>query len=213
MKLIAVEMSRLTTLFQITKPTGQMFLPQAVAMINGRYAFSVSPDSFQEMSGSKIEFKHGLYDGHAIDELTIYSDGIVISARANTEFLDSYMKDLMDFVENELELEIIRTHSINKIYESNLIVEFSTSPLKALEQLEKVVDLVSKNLKSTSGLELEYEPFGIKFSSDDTKNPQLKPTSFAVERRVGIGYEMNLYFSTAPLKTHDHLEVLQALAD
>ena len=36
----------------------------------------------------------------------------------------------------------------------------------------------------------------------------LKPTAFTVERREGAPFRSNIYYSTSPLKTADHLNVL-----
>jgi len=46
---------------------------------------------------------------------------------------------------------------------------------------------------------------------DDSDTPQPKPMAFAFERRDGHPFDEALYFSSAPLKTQDHLNCLDDL--
>ena len=68
-----------------------------------------------------------------------------------------------------------------------------------------------------------YLPFEIKrlaFGGGDVPNPQmqLQPTieaiersDFLMERRAGAPYEVNRYFCAAPIKTAEHIKVLELI--
>jgi hypothetical protein len=55
------------------------------------------------------------------------------------------------------------------------------------------------------------EPFGIAFSADYSLIPGMKPAPFRLERRAGLGFDTNLYVSQAPLRTADHIKLLEQL--
>lgn len=80
MKLLTIEMSRVTALFRMTRSSGQPYLPHIAAQLAERYHFAVAPTSFGELGGNKVEFKHGLFEDNAIETLDLYSDGIIVSS-------------------------------------------------------------------------------------------------------------------------------------
>jgi hypothetical protein len=212
MKLLAVENSSLTVLFQATKPSGQLYLPVAAATLTERYKFSGVPRSYQELSGERIDFKHGEFQGSALETLEIYSDGIVLKSRSNTDFLDAFFDDFCKFLANDLGLSLIRTHSIHRLYESILLVEVDPDvALKPLQQIAELGRMIEGFLKENSGLEVSYEPFGWSLATDQTRIPALKPSVFKIERRLGADYSTNQFVTGAPLKTDQHLKLLERL--
>ena len=108
-------------------------------------------------------------------------------------------------------MSVIKNHSIDRIYDSTLIVETEKNILKPLDAVFKIGQLVEKGLKENSGLEVKYEPFGWAMSADQTQNPSLKPVTFRVERRIGTEYSMQQFHTTAPLKTKQHMGILEKL--
>jgi hypothetical protein len=57
-------------------------------------------------------------------------------------------------------------------------------------------------------------PFDFSFAAaslatDDTAMTGRKPVPFTVMRRVNVPFDANIYFSTAPLKTNDHIAALE----
>lgn len=211
MKLLAIEMSRLTALFQVSRTAGQMYMPQAVLMTNGRYNFSSYPHSYEELSRDRIDFKHGEFEGSAIESLEIYNDGIVISSKSDTNFIDNFFADFCHWIAEDLGLSMIKTHSIDMIYDSTLIFEAENKILKPLETISEIGQLIEKDLKENSNLEVIFEPFGWGLAADQTQNPALKPVSFRVERRIGTDYSLKQFISTAPLKTKQHIDILNKL--
>ncbi len=170
------------------------------------------PRSYEELSGETVEFKHGVFQGSAIKALEIYTDGIVLKAQANTDFLDAFFDDFCKFITDVLGLALIKTHSIDRIYGSVLVVEADPSVvLSPLDKLEELSRMIEGFLKKNGGLEVAFEPFGWALATDQTRNPALKPIAFKFERRLGAEYSTNQFVSTAPLKTSQHLELLERL--
>lgn len=211
MKLLAIEMSRLTALFQTTRSAGQIYLPLASARLSGRYSFSSAPKSISELTGDRLEFKHGQFNDNAIESLEVYNDGIIISSSSDTDFIDEFFSDFCEWISDNLGLSMIKTHSINRIYESSFSFETKKDILKPLEAYSEIAKLVESDLKETTGLEVNYEPSGWVFTSDQTKNPYLKPSIFRIERRAGIEFGLNQFSSAAPLKTKQHINIIEKL--
>jgi hypothetical protein len=57
----------------------------------------------------------------------------------------------------------------------------------------------------------EFEPTALTFSCDASKVKDIKPSMFTFERRAEEPFETGLYFSTAPLRTTDHIQLLNEL--
>jgi hypothetical protein len=58
----------------------------------------------------------------------------------------------------------------------------------------------------------EYQPSAIHFETDsEGLKTRRRPNRFTLERRVGIPFGGNLFYSQAPMKSADHLSLLGAL--
>jgi hypothetical protein len=56
-----------------------------------------------------------------------------------------------------------------------------------------------------------YEPSAFTLDVDSTKRASGKLVRFTLERRTGVPFEENVFFSTAPLQTDHHVEFLGEL--
>jgi hypothetical protein len=176
-----------------------------------RYGFTGFPTNVQQLEATKVEFRQGAFGEVGIESFIIYGDGVVITSKSSTDVLDDFLKDVNEWMGSALGLRRVETHLINTAYESGLVIRSEVPLLKTLAVLSPIQDLLAKSVKSTMGLDTKFEPFGIAFSADHSLIPGMKPAPFRLERRVGVGFDTNLYVSQAPLRTADHIEVLQRL--
>ena len=211
MKLLAIEMSRVTALFRMERPSGQPYIPHIAAQLTERYRFGGAPHSVADFGGKKFEFKHGLFEGNAIDILEVYNDGIIVSSRSDSDCIDKYIDDLGLWLETTHGLSVIETHTVNKMYESTLLVETDQKIFKPLDEFAGIARLIESALHDSSGLEMQYHNFGLSLSADQSQNPFLKPIPFRFERKEGIEFSRHQFFTTAPLKTKQHLNILEQL--
>lgn len=211
MKLLAIEMSRITSLFRMTRPSGQPYLPFVVAAAEERYNFAKIPDSIDELIGNRIEFRHGLFEGSAIESVDVYDDGIIVASRTDTDVLDKFIEDFVEWLKNDHDHTMIRTHRISKVYSSTLLVESDRDMFKPFQAYAEICHMIENGLKESSNLEVVYENFGLALSSDQTKNPDLKPVPFRFERKEGVEFSYHQFYAVAPLKTGQHLQVLHQL--
>ena len=211
MKLLAIEMSRVTALFRMTRPSGQPYLPHLHTQVSERYRFGRAPDPIAELEGNRVEFRHGFFEGNAIETLEVYNDGIIVMSRSDSDFVDKFVDDLVAWLENEHGLCVIQTHAVRKMYESTLLVETDRDAFKPFEAYAELLRMIEKALQNSSGLEITYQNYGFALSADQTRNPALKPIPFRFERKEGIDFSHHQFHATAPLKTKQHLEILAQL--
>ena len=211
MKLLTIEMSRVTALFRMARPSGQPYLPHVAAQLAERYRFGGAPNSIGDLGGNKVEFKQGLFEGNAIETLDIYNDGIVVASRSDSDFIDQFIDDLSLWLEKNHGLSVIETHTVRKMYDSTLLVETDGDIFKPLDAYAGVLRMIEKTLQDSSGLSVQYQNFGLVLSADQTQNPALKPIPFRFERKEGIEFSRCQFFTSAPLRTKQHLEILEQL--
>ena len=186
-------------------------MPAACEAFVERYSFSSFPQSIDEMAKEPISFAHGLFNGAAIESFDIYSDGVIISSKSSTDVLDNFLADLNAWSKSKLGLDRVETHTISRLYESHVMVRTDKNILKPLSQLAEMSKLLSAGVKKASGQEVVFEPFGIALAPDSSKTVGLKPIAFRLERKAGIEFPMHFYLSSAPLRTKDHIALLQRL--
>ncbi|MCY4460407.1 MAG: hypothetical protein OXC26_08440 [Albidovulum sp.] len=211
MKLLGIEMSRVTALFQATRPKGQFYRPYFAAKVAERYRFGSAPQTIAELERPKIEFRHGLFEDSAIETFEVYNDGIIVTSRSDTDFIDAFIDDLATWLTNDHGLFIIETHTVRQMYDSSLLVETDRNVFQPFESYAEILKLIEKSLKESSGLGVEFQNYGFTLAADQTQISAMKPNLFRLERKEGIEFSRHQLYSTAPLKTKQHLDILDRL--
>jgi hypothetical protein len=211
MKLLGFENTRLTELFLASRVEGQPYLPAAITQLVERYKFAEFPSKLGEGGAERASFKHGLFQGSAIETFDVYRDGIIVESKSPSDLLDAFINDICSWMADAIGLKRIETHAISKNYESHLVFESSAPLFKALDGLTTVSDFVANALKATTGLEAEFQAIGFGFAPDNSLISGMKPIPFRVERKAGVEFQMNYYYSSAPLTTAKHLAALERL--
>lgn len=211
MELIGIESSKLTALFFASRPEGQPYLPATIAAFVERYRFATHPTRIEEMMADKMTFGAGLFGSDPIDTFDIYPDGVFIQSRCNASVLECFLDDVCKWMYEAAGLRQIEINDINRNFESNVLIKASPTILNVIGGLSSAQKMITKLLKQSAGLDVEFELFGFSLAADATKIPGMKPALFRVERKIQIPFEKNLFISSAPLKTDDHLRILEAL--
>lgn len=208
MKLLSIDISTLTILGFTSRTANQIYLPLLLRNFLDRYHFLKYPENLLATS-SKYEFAHGIFGDGAIDTLEVYQDGFVVGSKSNTEFLDAFAEDLLDFLSDQWDISLVKSNSVDRMYQSALVIETEKDILRPLQSADRLADAVQKSLSMTTGLDVEFSPFGFSLSADQAKISTMRPPVFKIERRIGIEYQFNQYFTAAPLRTKDHLALLE----
>lgn len=211
MKVSAVLLARYYGLVQIEdlNADGTIYYPDVVAALVERYGFMKYPKTLEEFDESKgIEFAGGRSGKHVIEKLMIYNSGIYIDTLADTATSESIWYQLMDWAVAKFGLTFERDMVSRAAYVSNISFR-SDIPFLALNPMlskiaKRVADEVAENFKE----HLEYTPAVVNLTFD-ALSTKFGVAPFSVQRREGVSFWENKYFSAAPLKTNVHIELLE----
>jgi hypothetical protein len=208
MNLISIDSTRIIFLTQVQRPSGQLYLPDAINKVVERYSFLKAPTPDQALP---YTFSVGKFQDSQIAELSLYNDGLIVSSASDSDLLDAFLNDLVSWATKEFAFVQLPTTKPEKFYESSVIVKSTTDLAAPLKPQVDIADMFSKAVKSAN-IEAPIRFSGAIFDFDvaDIKRKR-KPFRLIVDRRVGLPFSENIFFSQAPFKTKDHLKVLASL--
>lgn len=189
---------------------GQPFLPDLIKAISERYRFQKFPSSYEDLISESRTFQLGVWDKIQIEEMSVYNDGIIFYARAPTDFLENFCEDLLKFASNEFGMESIKT-SERRHYESAIVAKLDPNVTKKFEFLDALNSDLAKFQNSYGLGSYAFAPASIESSVDVTAAAGKRPISFTLIRRVDVPFDEGVWFSAAPLKTRDHVSILERL--
>jgi hypothetical protein len=180
----------------------------ALSAIKDRYNFQTFPrtaEEANEFDPKGIVFANGSFvlgsARHSITKATMYGDGIVVDSGLSTDFCEAFLADALTFLSGQFGLtyrpEMIHT----KIFTSELIVRSE----KDLNRLFASLAPIKEKLNTLTGH--QFEPAGFGFSID-AQATAARPAPFRFEREVGKHFSQHRYYSSAPIRTSQHEELL-----
>jgi hypothetical protein len=211
MELVTIEETRVFNLTPLHRPTGQLYLPEAIAKAIAKYGFLKVPTR-EEMANvtDHVAFGMGKFDDTQIQELRIYGDGIVAEARSNSRILDAFIEEFMEWLEAELKIVPTVTPKPERYYESTIVVRSKKNLATAIDIPSQIMEALNDHLEKMSYKARPYQPVGFLLDCDFTvPGGRRKPSRFSVDRRLGVPFEDNVFFSQAPLPTDDHFALLE----
>jgi hypothetical protein len=210
MDLVGIERSRIIFLTQVHRPSGQLYLPDAVAKVVERYSFFKAPSPDQAYP---ITFSVGKFQDVQISEFSIYNDGFTVSSASDTDILDAFIQELMSWASTDLGLVQVASSKSEKIYESSIVVKADTDLAEAIAPQNDARLAVADAMKSVGiNAPLKLSGFLLDFDPSDFLG-KAKPSRVTVDRRIGKSFSENIFFSQAPFRTKDHLNVLRSFEE
>jgi hypothetical protein len=133
----------------------------------------------------------------------------------STEDGDLIIDDVVISLEGALGFRNINAFA-RRNYTSNVIVRFEKSLSEIVSFLGELCKIISPIMRGALEVEQEVDVERLAFSFDPLQLPAGKieagaNASFVLERRVNAPYKENRYFSSAPLRTADHVRVLEQI--
>lgn len=191
------------------------YLPDAMKLLVERYGFVGLPATREEIFPSDaskgVIFRHGkctLADRVIVIEyLQIFPNGLLIATQKDTADADLVVEDVLNWAAStfNFQYEPIRP---SIAHNSQLEVRFDKSLPQLLPVLSSVGDAISSRLDDFFETKPRYEFMTLNFYFDKTKVPPLAPSVFRLDRREGVPFDQEVYWSEAPLSTRHHIEVL-----
>jgi hypothetical protein len=214
MKIISQDSCRVTILFPLEEvvPLEGMNGPEAINKIQQRYEFLKTPDpAMTREEIGKVGYKFGtgqiVMNGKksTIIEFAIYNDGIVADAK-NSEIGETFLDDIIKFMQSEFVFRPFTTQP-TRYFWNQMVVEFERPLERLLHSFNKISAAISRFLRP----EMSMHFARIDFQGEKTPTPASVAPKFILERRAGIPFDKERYYSSAPIRTGEHITVLEEI--
>lgn len=219
MKIVSYESARVTILFPFEEivPLGGVDGPTIFANLIEKYDFKIGPDpkrSKEEIDRNGLKFERGRFDFNGnlvnIQELTAYSDGLVVTANT-TERAEAFAEQVLSWLRAEKGFREFLSEP-RRLFLSLIVVEFDGKLDTLLPAFERISNSISKHLTPIYGLKNPVDLARIDFEFDRlTENTSQAVPRFTIERRPGVPFSRERYFSGAPMRTQHHIDVLKSI--
>ena len=180
--------------------------------IQTRYEFLEAPTKLQDYNyNSGVTYQVGRFGGKGIKRFQIYQPGLLCEAEDSTDVCDAFLDDITGWLEREFEQ---RGHEkpLTRAYVSQVEVYSDIDLGAAFQEMHVIGRSLQENLRLYSPASPQFEVSSIRMQIAPPDDPQaLIPAQFIFERRADSPFSDNLYFSSAPVRTADHVKILDEL--
>ena len=228
MKLISVLRGQAIRTFKARNPLGGLYVADIIKAIQHRYRFFDIPKSLKEADMDRgVTFRQGKFTPEqpgpsvlgfqpgsdiVIETLQMFKNGIVVETTSSVEHSDMFIEDFSKWAMEDLRIRVEST-GIKKSFASEVEVELHPNFNSTLSKLKPIVKLMNE-LLDDEGIykdHLPYEASSFSLHCDTSQLQTPVPGPFIVDRRMNEPHSSNIYFSSAPLTTANHLLLLEAV--
>jgi hypothetical protein len=213
MKLISVALARTVLQFELNQVSqGRDLWPVCQELIE-RYHFAGAPKNALDLDDQKaLSFKQGSFvnskDLSVSVSISIFSNGLVVDALSSTDDTDEFLEEIQQWVAEDFGLVV--PPGAGRAYVSQLDVESDFSFVKFHPQVAELAEAMTHMVSTVEGKPRTFDFGVLQFWTEDV-NPATSPAIFRFERKIGLPFASNRYFTQAALKTIDHMAFLDAL--
>lgn len=208
MELVAITLARITALVQLHAwdPFGKTSTLEAIRALGDKYSFAKVPRTFAELDPQKgIELAEGRLDDIVVDKITVYVNGLMVDTRSSTDNSEKVLNSLLELVHQAFGATI---RPVRRTFTSQLVFKSDLRLASLNPALEKIAERVTTNASADMKHAFRFEPTAILINTDLSQT-KIAPSVFSVERLAETPFTENTYFSVAPMKTSDHLDLVR----
>jgi hypothetical protein len=212
MQLISVGLARSIWLFDINdlNPTGKSIFPELLVWLGEKYHFQTFPKSLADLDKEKkgYIFTAGEFqtnEDSVTVNLSIFGDGVVAETWASTEKSDLFLEEILRSAASKFGLIVFPDTIRKKQYISEVVVRLDhhlgNFNAKVAQFCEMLNGIFSRHHLSP------FEMTGLVFGLD-TSDTSYKPPGLIIERKLGVPFSDNRFWSKSPFTTKDHIFAL-----
>jgi hypothetical protein len=213
MDLVYIESSKVIYLNAVYRPQGQVYMPELLTELIGRYNFLKFPTPDQILK-REIAFNIGKFQDIQIQDFNIYIDGIIVSSASDTDKLMAFINDVFSWARDKFGVIPTVVDKPETYFESTLIVKSDCDLANAVTPKGDISGMVGRAFNKANSMEADFIPTGIIVDMDAHGfGGRRRPMHFTIERKLGVPFEDNVFYCRAPVPTKAHLELLRAVED
>ncbi len=175
------------------------------------------PPSLSPLGSPIVTFQNGklakIDAAIAIAQIQIRNDGIMVSAQS-TNNSDEIVYDIVHLLNNSLRFRI-EVDKIKIRHASSIVVEFGVNLDKFMIGIGRASDLINQAVgrenPNSRAMQIKRLNFGYEDVTSELGLDLIDRLDFLLERRAQHPFAENRYFSSAPISTDAHINVLQQL--
>lgn len=187
---------------------GSVYYPDLVKALVARYNFLKVPQKPEDFDESKgVVFAGGKLGNVVIEQLIIYTFGIVLDTRVSTQESQRLLDEAFTWGSKELGLTY-KPGMVRRWQYGSQVTFRSAARLDSRSPFQQLAENVSKEVKKVTGETHNYE---VAFASIDYDQLTRKHPlgRFSIQRRDNTPFSENKYYSDAPLPTDVHIRLLE----
>ena len=197
-------------------PLNGLLEQDLIAFVGNLYKFGVRPQVPPGVHLSHLIFQAGKAsigsDNYPISQLAVVPNGDIVTA-TTTDVAEKILRHFMQSLDDGLGYRM--SSAAYKItYVSNLIAEFDhpiEQPATTFSIIESIIDKAIDRQNAPFKLKRLAFGFGSVAPAQSVTLEGVDNADFIIERRANEPYEKNRYFCSAPLRTNEHLKVLELI--
>lgn len=208
MKLLEIVTGRCLRLFRVIHPHGGLLIPELAHATQARYQFVRGPENLGEVVSTKTAiFEHGTFNRRLVKRIAFGDGFFACDVQGKTDDAEALANDIEAWA---IELGYQRKDDgvTATAYASEVEFSLSIAASARLKELAAFGGKVGEFVRSYGNESGDYALDRIGFIADPTAFQLLRTVPFAIERRAGLPFSKDLWYSAAPLRTDDHLTLL-----
>lgn len=203
-------------------PPGGIAFPSLIAALRDAYKFTIFPELAQgdiplvQVAPIGLGFQNGELeiDGvrAAISQLQLFLNGIAVSSQS-TDLSDKILDNIIALLDGKFGFRLASSES-QRSYISQIVVHLDQSFEERIPHLRAIQDIIFDAMHPEEDEKPKLTAKRLSFGSQirTIMNPlQANLMDFHIERRGGVPFSQNRYFSGAPLSTEEHIAVLEKI--
>ncbi len=190
-------------------PRGAAYYPDIVAAMVQRYKFQTYPQKVEDFNEQKgVVLAEGKLGDKVVEKVVVYNWGITLETTSSTRDSEELLEEALAWATANLKLTYKPEMVKRKAYVSQ-VTFFSEAPILSLNPvLGTIANKLSETVSANMNLPNVFHPLGVFLNIDATAQPTPVQV-FSIERRQNIPFSDGKYFSSAPVPTDAHIELIK----
>jgi hypothetical protein len=188
---------------------GKLYFPDLVRGLVEQFNFQKYPLTLEEYDLKKgVNFFEGKSGNQPIQKFSFWDSIVVVETVSGTDESKAALEEILAWGKQKFGLAYTSDAVQHFAYVSDVTFYSDAAILEFNSAATKLATSVGKELSAIWKEPVAYQPTTLKIGHDPLSR-KFDIAPFMIERRGGVSFSQNKYFSEAPLPTHVHLELLE----